>query len=1036
MTDSDAPVMTPRGPHSHDSNAVALTRPRNSLGGRIADFFFGYDFFISYAHADGNNYPRVLAAALEKRGYKVFLDEREYSAGEDLRIGTRRMVGKSRYLVLIARDQLVNREERAETNWVRQEVEACLEAKRTPIVIDVNGAYSQASPANYLSRLLTDRIFVPEAIADADGVPSERVIQKLAEGFKVTRQDVIRLRWISAAAFGLLVLAGVAAWQAWVAEKRRVEAERQRDEAVSRLLTIEGRRLMQEEPDTALLLAAEAVRMRASATARDLLRTLLVSEPRMDRFLQAAGTPWRLVAFAADGSAMLSNADDASTTVWRVNGDRLDTVTMEKANQELSSIALSADGFRAAGGTRDGKRVFLWDARTGALERSLDADHKGPVEGLAFSPDATLLVSGGAFTATFLWDVAQGTRRAQLDQHKSGVRAIAFAPDGKSVATAAEGGRVVIWSLDALQPSHRVLDEGVPPFVFALAYSADGRTLAAGGEGDAITVWRLGEERPAPARLAGQHSGEVVQLRFGPDPTVLAARSRDGRLTFYDLSSGSRKPRYAPLDAGPTPYGDFAWTQDGKGLLTAGPGTFARRWTLERPVLRNTRLLAGHPRGTTNIAFDSRGALYSIGCPGPRAAILDPGCALGEEIRVWDAATASPLGAAATIDGRRVTNLASRRDEKTLLLVLDGGHLAVWDTAQQRIVAEYPRPKPPPPPVNVPKGEPKPAGGASAPAFAATSVFVQSVTGFQQVVAGLPPAACVVHNTSPDAIAISPGGETVHFGGGRKGCVFRWKEGEGWAALPLLEHGAAIVGIAVSTDGQRIAVGDDKGSLAMWQVMPTVKRAWTHELGKDSRITALAFSPAGDLLLVGLGTRKEEPRKGFFQPSRTVGRALLWSVTQNQLLSSIATAVPVSEGGPVDAVAFSPDGSLAVVGGCRREGGMFGCNLGEVVLWDIASSQQIGPPIAVHTDAVKRIAVREDGGLMATVADSQGLDNDPSILIWDLRAASWIATACELAGRGFSPAEKQRYLSGLGVGPCRQGELPATLQPAGGAQKK
>jgi WD40 repeat protein len=218
----------------------------------------------------------------------------------------------------------------------------------------------------------------------------------------------------------------------------------------------------------------------------------------------------------------------------------------------------------------------------------------------------------------------------------------------------------------------------------------------------------------------------------------------------------------------------------------------------------------------------------------------------------------------------------------------------------------------------------------------------------------------------------------------------------------------------VSANGQRIAVGDDKGSLAMWQVMPTVQRAWTHELGKDSSITALAFSPAGDLLLVGLGTRIEGPRKGFDQPSRTVGRALLWSVTQNQLFSSIATTLPAFEGGPVVAVAFSPDGTLAVVGGCRREDRMFGCNLGEVVLWDLASSQQIGPPIAVHTSAVKRIAVREDSVLMATVADSQASQRSV-ILIWELRAARQVG-GVRTRGAPFSPAEKQRSLGELGEG--------------------
>jgi hypothetical protein len=115
--------------------------------------------------------------------------------------------------------------------------------------------------------------------------------------------------------------------------------------------------------------------------------------------------------------------------------------------------------------------------------------------------------------------------------------------------------------------------------------------------------------------------------------------------------------------------------------------------------------------------------------------------------------------------------------------VLDGGHLAVWDTVQQRIVAEHPRPKPPPPPADAPKVE-LTLAGASATAFATTSVFAQSVTRFQQVVAGLPPAACVVHDTSPDAIAISPGGETVHFGGGGKGCIFAGRRALGGPRHP------------------------------------------------------------------------------------------------------------------------------------------------------------------------------------------------------------------------------------------------------------
>jgi hypothetical protein len=45
------------------------------------DFLFGYDFFISYAHADGKEYPRRLRARLGANGYRTFLDEEGYVGG-------------------------------------------------------------------------------------------------------------------------------------------------------------------------------------------------------------------------------------------------------------------------------------------------------------------------------------------------------------------------------------------------------------------------------------------------------------------------------------------------------------------------------------------------------------------------------------------------------------------------------------------------------------------------------------------------------------------------------------------------------------------------------------------------------------------------------------------------------------------------------------------------------------------------------------------------------------------------------------------
>ena len=44
---------------------------------RAADFFFGYDFFLSYSHSDGKNYAALLKAGLAKAGFKTELSTDE-----------------------------------------------------------------------------------------------------------------------------------------------------------------------------------------------------------------------------------------------------------------------------------------------------------------------------------------------------------------------------------------------------------------------------------------------------------------------------------------------------------------------------------------------------------------------------------------------------------------------------------------------------------------------------------------------------------------------------------------------------------------------------------------------------------------------------------------------------------------------------------------------------------------------------------------------------------------------------------------------
>ena len=67
------------------------------------------------------------------------------------------------------------------------------------------------------------------------------------------------------------------------------------------------------------------------------------------------------------------------------------------------------------------------------------------------------------------------------------VTAVAWSPDGKTLAASSAAGEVVLWVSDALT----ILQESTEQSVDCLAFSFDGQFLAAGGQDGRVKVWRL-----------------------------------------------------------------------------------------------------------------------------------------------------------------------------------------------------------------------------------------------------------------------------------------------------------------------------------------------------------------------------------------------------------------------------------------------------------------------------------------------------------------------------------------------------------------
>jgi WD domain, G-beta repeat len=148
-----------------------------------------------------------------------------------------------------------------------------------------------------------------------------------------------------------------------------------------------------------------------------------------------------------------------------------------------------------------------------------------------------------------LWDVATDQSIRELRQ-ESTLTAIAFSPDGKRLAVAAQDGAVRLWDyaagrqgmiLEAALPrteaaqSPEAWPMGQPASLFTLAYSPDGRTLASAGRDRFIHLWETatGKKR---ATLAG-HTGTVYAVSFSPDGKTLASAGQDGVVRLWDLTS-------------------------------------------------------------------------------------------------------------------------------------------------------------------------------------------------------------------------------------------------------------------------------------------------------------------------------------------------------------------------------------------------------------------------------------------------------------------------------------------------------------------
>ncbi len=314
--------------------------------------------------------------------------------------------------------------------------------------------------------------------------------------------------------------------------------------------------------------------------------------------------PVRAVAFAPDGLALVSGADDGRVIVW----DRLGGVarhTLSVGFPGVKAVACHPDNDRfcaawrytsiGARATRDRERVRFWHLASGKVAVDVDpadapvaaawhrvagadpqevpAANCEAVSHLHFSPDGArlyvldLCVRGdgaahGKWVCEYATDPPRDKPRDGWVGRRRGVEAFVLSLDGR-VAAVASAAWVRAGAVDAATVPPGYAARGA---VRSLALTPDGGLLAGCWE-SAVTVW--GTAGGGEVREFRGHAAPVEAVAAHPTEPVIASAGQDGTVVLWEPVSGATRGRY---DWGLGPVHALAFAPDGLTLAVAGDG--------------------------------------------------------------------------------------------------------------------------------------------------------------------------------------------------------------------------------------------------------------------------------------------------------------------------------------------------------------------------------------------------------------------------------------------------------------------------------
>jgi WD40 repeat protein len=189
---------------------------------------------------------------------------------------------------------------------------------------------------------------------------------------------------------------------------------------------------------------------------------------------------------------------------------------------------------------------------------------------IAYSPDGKTLAASDSSGEIRLWCVRDGQCLLTCSGHTNWVRAIKFSPDGRYLASSSDDRTIKIWDLQegiCLQ----TIGDGIHSLGFS--FSPDGRYIASGSVNHTIYYWDL--QTGACVREFSGHQDWSIDIKFHPQGHQIISGGADRTVRVWDVATGNCDRVLLGHDNWVTTV-DYA--PDGNTILSGGLDGTLRLW--------------------------------------------------------------------------------------------------------------------------------------------------------------------------------------------------------------------------------------------------------------------------------------------------------------------------------------------------------------------------------------------------------------------------------------------------------------------------